>query len=211
MDFDVAYRTRPFLFGKDITPELKYVVQRFKMYGKALELGCGDGRDTMHMLQYGFSIDAIEKSTSACQTLCERTDIDAKSRKRLEVINEDVSDIKLTNAHYDFIYSVTLFDHLFPEKGIELIKLCIDALKDGGYFFIKVHTVDDVGNTHLGTHISEFSDKINHFYSRNELLEMLGKYGMIVYYLEAEEDDYDHGEPHKHAFATAMIRKEKNL
>lgn len=205
--FNDEYKKRPFLFGKEVTPELEYVVKQFSISGRALELGCGDGRDTMHMLKLGFSIDAIEKSSSACNTLETRTDISNTERERLNVICADVSTFLMADNYYDFIYGITLLDHLPPTVGEQVLVNCLNALKNGGYLFLKVHTVNDVGNTHLSKEISEFSTEIQHFYTENELLKQLLHSGIVQLYLEASEDDFDHGPPHTHAFASILLRK----
>lgn len=205
--FDEEYKKRPFLFGKEVTSELKYVVEQFDISGKALELGCGDGRDTVHMLKKGLAVDAVERSVSACNTLKNRNDISNVERVRLNIICTDVTTFAMTSNYYDFIYGVTLLDHLSPTVGERILKDCLKALKSGGYLFLKVHTVNDVGNTHLSKKISEFSQEIEHFYAENELLKQLVHTGTVLFYLETSEDDFDHGPPHTHAFASILYRK----
>lgn len=208
-NFDKAYISRPFLFGKSSTVELMYAIDKFSIKGRALELGCGDGRDTYHVLQKGLSVTAIDKSENAIKTLNERTDLKANEKSRLNTICADVTNLNLGNKTYDFVYAITLFDHLDMIPGKLLIDNIFRHINAGGYFFVKVHTVNDVGYTHESSEISEFSSEIKHFYRNGELLNVMSLYGQVLYYLESSELDLDHGKPHKHAFASILIRKEK--
>lgn len=207
--FDDAYMTRPFLFGKSSTEELMYAIDKFAITGKALELGCGDGRDTYHVLKKGMSVTAIDQSQNAINTLNNRTDLTTDEKSRLNVICADVTGIDLGINMFNFVYAVTLFDHLDRIQGNLLLDNILQHIHVGGYIFIKVHTVNDVGNTHESTEISEFVSEIRHFYETDELLKNMLLYGQILYYLEASELDLDHGKPHTHAFASILIRKDK--
>lgn len=91
--FDEAYMTRPFLFGKSSTEELIYAIDKFSITGKALELGCGDGRDTYHVLKRGMSVTAIDQSQNAINILSNRTDLSDDERGRLNAICADVTGI----------------------------------------------------------------------------------------------------------------------
>lgn len=207
--FDEAYLNRPFLFGKLSTEELMFVIEKFSISGNALELGCGDGRDTYHVLKKGIQVTAIDQSQSAINTLNNRTDLSMEDKGRLNGICTDVMNVDFGVSVFDFAYSVTLLDHLDKKKGDMVIQKITESVREGGYIFLKVHTVDDVGNTHLSNDISEFASEIKHFYEKGELLKTMSLYGQVLFYLEVSELDLDHGKPHTHAFASVLIRKEK--
>lgn len=207
--FDEAYKNRPYLFGKSSTGELIYAIEKFSISGKALELGCGDGRDTYHVLKRGISVTAIDLSQNAINTLNNRIDLSDEEKKKLKTYCADVTTFDMGNNIYDFIYAVTLFDHLNKLQGKKLLNNIMQHIKKDGYFFAKVHTVNDVGNTHNLTNASEFASEIKHFYETNELFYDMLSFGRILYYLEASELDLDHGSPHTHEFASILIRKGK--
>lgn len=208
--FDEAYKMRPFLFGKTCTEELLFSVEKFHIKGVALELGCGDGRDTYHMIKSGFMVKAIDKSENAIQTLRQRDDLSREERNRLIAVCADVRSFDLASEMYDFIYSVTLFDHLSYDDGANLTNYIWKHLRPGGFFFSKVHTVDDAGYTNKTSEASEFASEIKHYYKRNELLQNCASDSTVLYYIENNEVDLDHGSPHYHAFATILIRKDGN-
>lgn len=209
--FENAYKERPFLFGKIATEELLYVVDKFGIQGNALELGCGDGRDTYHILKRGLSVTAVDLSLSAITTLKNRRDLSIEDKERLNARCFDVINMDYENNKYDFVYAITLFDHLTKMQGELLLKKILPSLKNRGMLFLKVHTVDDVGFTHKSKEISEFASEIKHFYEHGELLSLMLPYGHVMYYLEANELDLDHGSPHTHAFASILIKKGESL
>lgn len=206
--FDEAYQKRPHLFGTNATEELLYVIDAYKISGRALELGCGDGRDTKYTLNRGFTVTVIDQSKWALKTLASRDDISLEEKSRLKIVNSDVMDFSYDENSFDFIYAITLFDHLVESDCYELLNKVIRSLNLGGFLFLEVHTVDDVGNTKAAKEISEFATEIKHFFGRNELLAELLPLGRVVYYHEAMEDDFDHGLPHTHAFASLLLKKE---
>lgn len=206
--FNKAYYERPLLFGTNATDELLYVIDKYNISGHALELGCGDGRDTKHILDRGFSICAVEQSKYALDTLYNRKDISEEKKNLLSLVNDNVLNFVYHKEEYDFVYAITLFDHLSEDECGELINKVIPSIKKGGYLFVKVHSVDDVGNTNQQMGKSEFSSEIKHYFKHNELLMLLLSKGQVIYYLESQEDDFDHGAPHKHSFASILIKKE---
>ena len=209
--FDNAYYQRPLLFGTNPTEELLYVIDKYNISGHALELGCGDGRDTKHVLDRGLTICAVEQSKFALETLANRNDITYEKKQNLQLIQSDVLNFSFEKSEYDFVYAITLFDHLLEHDCYNLIRNVVSSIKTGGYFFLKVHTIDDVGNTKSAEEISEFASEIKHFFKCNELLTNLLPLGRIVYYSESQEADFDHGPFHMHAFASLLLKKESIL
>ncbi len=209
--FDDAYHKRPLLFGTNATEELLYVIDKYNISGDALELGCGDGRDTKHILDRGFSVCAVEQSKWALETLAQRSDISSEKKLCLNLVHSDVMDFDYEEYKYDFVYSITLFDHLSEDDCYKLMRKVVSSVKIGGYFFLKVHTVDDVGNTKTSEEISEFASEIKHFFRHNELLSNGLSLGRIIYYMESQEDDFDHGPHHVHSFASMLLKKETTL
>ena len=63
--FNEAYKRRSLLFGTEPTTELVDVLKYFPITGKALELGCGDGRDAFHVLKCGLNVTAFDLSQYA--------------------------------------------------------------------------------------------------------------------------------------------------
>ncbi|NDV96786.1 class I SAM-dependent methyltransferase [Dysgonomonas sp. 521] len=205
-NFNEAYKDRKMLFGYNATEELMYVIKRFGVKGHALELGCGDGRDTYHMLINQFTIDAIDGSANAINNLLMREDIKEFLPHHLNAYVEDIQKMILPTKKYDFVYGITILDHIESVFHKKIIDNIFDSLKEGGFLFLKVHTVDDDGYINKET-ASEFSGQIKHFFNRNEMLDLFKNHGTITFYQEFSEEDLDHGQPHRHSFASILIKK----
>jgi cyclopropane fatty-acyl-phospholipid synthase-like methyltransferase len=202
--FDNAYKLRKQLFGCAVTEELAYVTDKFHVSGTALELGCGDGRDTFHMLQRGLSVEAIDKSQSAIDNLLSRQDIVPFASSLCAYAN-DIRIVHFKRDTYDFIYGVTFIDHLIPEDCTSVLKKIKPLFHKGSYWFHKVHTIDDDG-FNAKENASEFSGQILHYYKHNELLRQFETFGRILFYQEASEVDNDHGPQHWHSFASIFVK-----
>lgn len=206
--FDDEYKKRRMLFGNSPTEELVYVVEKYQISGVALELACGDGRDIAFMVNKGITVEAFDLSENAINTVNCRDDLipftNKFSCKQGDMINYNYS----ANS-YDFIYGITAIDHIEKNYHIDLIEKLLGALKEGGYLLLKVHTIDDNGYTHKGK-ISEFASEIKHYFEINELINYFKmQTSEIVFFIKNIEDDFDHGEPHQHSYATILVKNRR--
>ena len=116
--------------GRPPRPTLLFALDRFAAPGFAVDLGCGEGRDTIELLRRGWSVLAIDSEPSAIAGLTARTDLPPASRLETRVARfEDASwaAADLVNA------SFALF---FTEAGAfePLWRKIVGALKPGGRF-----------------------------------------------------------------------------
>jgi SAM-dependent methyltransferase len=208
--FDKAYERDGLLFGDAVSKELNDYLEANRVTGVALDLGCGDGRDTVSLLKLGFAVTAIDSSAAAIRKLCGRKELTADMRHAL---NEVVGDIRTWHypvEQFDVIVAATVLDHIAVGELTSVVKSMINAVKPGGVIFVQVHTVDDPGITGQGP-ISEFASEIRHYFEWNELLDVFKPYLRILKYEERSEWDYDHGPRHRHGMAvmlgTTLVRR----
>ncbi len=64
----------------------------------AIDLGCGEGRDTAELLRQGFTVLAIDSHPQAAQLLDARTDISSAMRSRLKFIQAGFENLQLPPA-----------------------------------------------------------------------------------------------------------------
>ncbi len=98
---------------------------------RALELGCGPGRNAIYMARQGCEVDAIDLSKNAINWAIERA-----FEKEVSINFQCVSlfDMELEPNKYDFIYDSGLFHHLPPHRRITYLEILQRALKKNGYF-----------------------------------------------------------------------------
>jgi len=84
--------------------------------GKALDIACGGGRNSLFLAQNGFDVDAVDISTVATDHLAGR-------HPHIRVICQDLDTWKIPINRYDLIVNIRFLDrHLFPQiqKGLKI-------------------------------------------------------------------------------------------
>ena len=205
--FDKVYASTEMpYFGDKPSEELRDYVLATKFHGKALDIGCGNGRDTLFLATCGFYVTAIDSSTVALQKIMRFS----KSRgleKKVKTIHCDARCWDYPISFFDLVTSATCLDHI-PKKDLApLLTKITMCLNPRGILFLEVHTIDDPGFGKVPGRASELSSMILHYFERNELLRLVEPEYDILRYEEKTEEDKDHGEPHVHGFANVLARK----
>ena len=99
--------------------------------GKALDLGCGPGRNAVWLAQQGFMVDAVDLSSAALDWGRERADVAGVDVNFVEGSIFDLDDIL---AAYDLVYDSGCFHHLPPHRRPSYRWLLERALRRGGAF-----------------------------------------------------------------------------
>lgn len=209
-EFNNFYRsTESLSFGETPTPELKTIIKLFPTNAAVLDVCCGDGRDTIYLLKSGFRVTAIDFSNQALTKLTKKVKDLGLSTNLIKVIEADIKDWEYPPEEFDLIMSVTGLDHLEITDVESTLDRFTSSLKPGGYIFLQVHTTSDPGyNKDIYKNASELAPLIKTYFQADLLQSLLLKKGYkIISYEERIEDDFDHGEPHKHGFAVALAVK----
>ncbi|CAI3958009.1 Trans-aconitate methyltransferase (Tam) (PDB:2P35) [Commensalibacter communis] len=101
--------------------------------GKALDLGCGGGRNSLYLAQQGFTVDAWdhnENSIKKLDTICVNESIDSIMTRVV-----DLNDLEFS-GQYDVIISTVVFMFLNPKSIPNLIGNMQKSTKKGGYNLI---------------------------------------------------------------------------
>lgn len=201
--FDAAYAKRGLVFGTTPTKRLHDFLDRFAHKGFALDLGCGEGRDTIMLLNRGFQVSALDASRVGIAKMLGRSDMTDEMRRRLKTFVQDIREWQWAERSFDLIIGTTILDHLNEDECAAVERGIIQTAKPGAIVFFEVHTIEDPGLTGFGP-ASEFAPQIHHYFAPNELLIHFQSHTRVLFYEEWTEWDYDHGEPHTHAFASLI-------
>lgn len=195
-------------FGIIPSFELKNYIDASELRGVALDLGCGDGRDTILLLSKGFDVVALDTSQVALnklQTFAANKNLEDKLTTRCL----DFTEYNAKRNSFNLITSATGLDHISIEQTQKLLPLLTSWLKDGGILYLMVHTIDDPAYNPSTPEKSELSNMIKHYFKHNELLRLIFDCKLrVLRYEERLEDDFDHGKPHEHGFATVIAKKQ---
>jgi SAM-dependent methyltransferase len=117
----------PFFVAKPDENLVSYLDNGKLAPGRALDLGCGPGRNALHLAGKGFSVDAVDLSPTAIAWARERAG-DADIR----FLCGDAFALDL-DGPYDLIYDSGCFHHLAPHRRVSYLALLNRHLAPGGH------------------------------------------------------------------------------
>ncbi len=126
---DINY---PSLFAQHISTFLK-------KSKNILELGCGNGRDSVYFSRLGLNVTAIDASDGVIEQLKQEN-----TEENICFICDDfVSSSAIYSGQYDYVYSRFTLHAINKEQETEVLYNVHKVLKEGGNFFIEVRSVND--------------------------------------------------------------------
>ncbi|MEU8779497.1 class I SAM-dependent methyltransferase [Streptomyces sp. NPDC048606] len=101
--------------------------------GRALDLGCGPGRNSLYLAARGFRVDAVDLSPTALDWARERAraagaDVDFHQGDAFELTTGALA------GPYDLVYDSGCFHHLPPHRRVSHLALLERVLAPGGHF-----------------------------------------------------------------------------
>ena len=149
-------------------------IMRSKNIQDILDLGCGQGRDSIYFSKMGKSVTAFDNSKKA---------LDSITNRNITKIKGDIKSLeKIKNRKFDVIYS-NLALHFFKEKDLQSIFNNLHTLlKNGGFLLITVKNKKDkyagLGEK-IEEHTYQYQGVIRHYYTRKELQKLLKKFKIL--------------------------------
>jgi len=99
--------------------------------GRALELGCGNGRNAVFLARNGYAVDAIDYAPTAIEWARQRV---AEHGADVRLLQRSVFDLDLPPASYNLVYDSGCFHHIAPHRRPGYVDLVARALRPGGWF-----------------------------------------------------------------------------
>ena len=99
--------------------------------GKAIDLGCGFGRNAVHLARHGFDVEAVDYSEAA---LAWGREAAQEAGVDVAFVRSDVFELQPAEAAYDFVYDGGCFHHIAPHRRAQYVELVVRALRPGGTF-----------------------------------------------------------------------------
>jgi len=112
--------------------------------GKLLDLGCGNGRNSIHLAKAGldvYGIDIAENALSDFKVKADRERVANKIQLYCHSIDET---LPLDSEYFDLVICLTVIENLLTDEQLHSFKAEVSRLlKSGGYFLLYFLTEKD--------------------------------------------------------------------
>jgi SAM-dependent methyltransferase len=139
-----VYSSDSSFFGEDPSNFGLNCYEEFKQHGvkKILELGCGQGRDTIFFASNGLDVVAIDSSQVAIDELSKI--ITEKNLPIKAMVYDASKGIPFDNSYFDAVYSQMFFNMRFTDEQLKYLFVEVNrVLKDGGLNLFSVRSDND--------------------------------------------------------------------
>ncbi|MFS4093850.1 class I SAM-dependent methyltransferase [Streptomyces sp. AF1A] len=134
----------PFFAAKPDENLVSYLDRGLIAPGRALDLGCGPGRNAVHLAARGFEVDAVDLSPAAIAWAEERAR-EAGSPVRFHCGDAFSLTTDALRGPYRLIYDSGCFHHLPPHRRVSHLALLDRVLAPGGYFALTCFAAGRMG------------------------------------------------------------------
>src|SRR5262245_18463374 len=189
-----TYADNPDMYGEGPSEPGRYAIDLLTREGshELLELGAGQGRDTLVFLASGFQVTAVDYAAASLLALHNQA-VSLGVGDGLGVLAHDVRrPLPFPDATFDGVYSYMLFNMALTVAELEALANDVRrVLRPGG---LHVYTIRHVGDPHFGIGSNrgdgmfENGGFIVHFFDR-PLVERLAQGFSIVDFQEFEEGE----------------------
>ncbi|NJP51527.1 class I SAM-dependent methyltransferase [Streptomyces sp. SBST2-5] len=114
--------------------------------GRALDLGCGPGRNALFLATRGFEVDAVDLSPVAVAWARERAEEAGVRGVRFHCGDAFVLTAGELGGPYDLVYDSGCFHHLPPHRRISYLALLDRVLAPGGRFALTCFAAGGMGS-----------------------------------------------------------------
>lgn len=150
----------------------------------ALDLGAGQGRDSLFLSNFFDNVISVDSSKSAIDNILKEKD--EQNIKNIQTKLLDVCNYVINKDAYELIISMNVLHYLEKGKAIKIISDIKSGLKKGGAVVISIH------HTPKG-------------FKEGELADMFRDFNIITNYNGIFEDKGHPGQPEPHTHSVSRI------
>lgn len=183
--WEKTYASTSEMFGEEPSEPARMAVELFKAEGKShiLELGGGQGRDTIFFAQNGFVVTTLDYAVEAVRTIAEKAQKFGVSQAITALRHDIRQPLPFPDATFDACYSHMLFCMALTTAEMEFLSGEIRrVLRPGGF---NIYTVRHTGDSHYGKGVHRGEDMyevggfIVHFFDRKKVERLAGGYQLV--------------------------------
>lgn len=173
----------------------KIVVEilKYKKSGNVLDIGAGEGKNSIFLAKNGFNVTAVDVSKEAIKKLKEFA---LKENVKINILMEDIINFDFKEK-YDIIISTAMLHFLRKEDIDKVIKSIKENTKEEGLNAITVFTEENPNKN------------FPYLFKINELKEAYNDWEVIRYkeFITPLEKHGEKGEWHSHEIAVIIVKK----
>ena len=176
--WDACFSQKPDMFGSRRSEPAVKAVEEFQRGGaqRILELGSGQGRDTLFFARKGFHVTAADYSQVSVETVAAKAR-SAGLAERIAAVRQDVRErLQFPDESFDACYSHMLLCMALTTAELERLSREVRrVLRPGG---LHVYTVRHTGDPHRGAGIHrgeemwEVDGFIVHFFDKEKVIHL---------------------------------------
>jgi SAM-dependent methyltransferase len=159
----------------------------------AIDLGCGDGSETLALLARGWTVFAVDGAPEAIARL--RASVSPEDAPRLTTVVGSFDEVELPDA--DFAYAGLSLPFCAPDDFRDAWRAVTHALRDGGVF----------AGHFFGPHDSWASTPDMTFHTREELEKLLTEFDVELLREQDEDGEAVGGPKHWHVFHVIATKR----
>lgn len=162
----------------------KFVMQYLESGKKLMDIGCGNGRDSLYFADNNLIVTGVDASETAIKKLQNRH-ID----NGLFVCDDFVTCKALYQVQYDYFYSRWTIHAITDVQEAELLNNIYNSLNEDGLLLIEARSINDElygKGEQVGKNAFKYNGHFRRFIDKNELKEELESLGFEISYLKED-------------------------
>jgi SAM-dependent methyltransferase len=199
---------RPEMFGSEPSAPARIAAELFKKEGKVkiLELGGGQGRDTLYFAQHGFQVHALDYSDNAMAAIADKAQKQGLAGSVTALRYDVRNSLPFADESFDGCYSHMLYCMALTTAELEFLSSeARRVLRPSG---LNIYTVRHTDDPDYGTGIPRGADMyevggfIVHFFNREKVQRLAKGYEIISI------DEFEEGKLPRKLFRVTLRKKE---
>lgn len=201
MNYNKIYKKYKNVWGKFSNNLLQVFWRKIKPGSSFLDLGCGQGRDSLFMARKGFKVTSVDSSNEAIHGL---NLIAKKNNLNIQTICKNIEKFEVEDNKYSIINIFDTLHFLEKKDALKLIRQVKENIKDGGLLIISDFTTKDVL-------FKKGKNKTKAFFRPKELLKLFFDFNVLLYKEFSIIDSGHPGlkQPHRHQIVELVVQKKQ--